>query len=174
MKRLKRSARNNILSLRLGHDEWAEVQRVMDLSRVTRTEIMRSALNLWLDTHGDQDLRRRVLRSKAETSKTGGNMIDGIMKDMESGFKRGVFQEETSFYFSMEEIKLTVKLGRESYQVERGKTVEQADCICKTGPEMFRKIWCDGYQPGMKDFFGGAIKSNAPQMLQQFLKAFGK
>jgi hypothetical protein len=39
---------------------------------------------------------------------------------------------------------------------------------------MFSRIWHDGYRPGIMDFMGGSIKSNAPQHLQQFLTAFGK
>jgi hypothetical protein len=39
---------------------------------------------------------------------------------------------------------------------------------------MFKRIWNDGYRPGIMDFMGGAIKTNAPQLLQQYLSAFGK
>jgi hypothetical protein len=44
----------------------------------------------------------------------------------------------------------------------------------KPAGEMFSNIWNDGYSPGIMDFMGGAIKSNAPQLLQQLLVAFGK
>jgi hypothetical protein len=39
---------------------------------------------------------------------------------------------------------------------------------------MFNRIWNEGYRPGIMDFMGGSLKSNARQLLQQFLRAFGK
>ena len=58
-------------------------------------------------------------------------------------------------------------------KVEKGKTVEEADCVLKTSPEMFIKMW-DGYKPSMMDFMGGKIKSNNPTLLQDFAGAFKK
>lgn len=101
-------------------------------------------------------------------------MINEIFADMKTSYKKGVFGHRTSFYFSIDEVKKTIIFDGEGYAVEDGKTVEDADCVCKTDKELFRKIWFEGYQPGMKDFFSGAIKSNAPQLLQQFMQAFGK
>ena len=101
-------------------------------------------------------------------------MIETIMAEMESLFRKGVFTESTSFYFSVDETPITVVIDSESYTVARGKTVEHADCSCKTGTQMFGQIWNDGYRPGIMDFLSGAIKCDAPLMLPQFLKAFGK
>jgi hypothetical protein len=55
-----------------------------------------------------------------------------------------------------------------------GTTVEEDDGVCTTTAEMFSRIWNDGYRPGIMDFMTGAIKSNAPQLLQQLPVAFGK
>jgi len=52
--------------------------------------------------------------------------------------------------------------------------VESAQCVCKTSPEFFLKIWDEGYRPGLKDFLSGTIKSNNPNELKTFLAAFGK
>jgi putative sterol carrier protein len=79
-----------------------------------------------------------------------------------------------SYYFSLGDCKKTVRLSSESCLVTDGKTIEQADCVCKTSPEFFLKIWQEGYRPGMKDFLSGTIKSNNPGSLQLFLKCFGK
>ena len=63
---------------------------------------------------------------------------------------------------------------RTAASVHDGKLTEDADCICKTSGEIFNKIWNEGFRPGIMDFMSGKIKSNAPQLLQQFLEAFGK
>jgi hypothetical protein len=101
-------------------------------------------------------------------------MVEEIITEMEALFRKGVFSEKTSFYFSVDDIRMTVIIDAESYVVERGKTIERADCSCKTGAQMFGQIWNDGYRPGIMDFLGGAIKCDAPLMLPQFLRAFGK
>ena len=101
-------------------------------------------------------------------------MVEEIIAEMAALFRKGVFSEKTSFYFSVDDIRMTVIIDAESYAVERGKTIEHADCSCKTGAEMFGQIWNDGYRPGIMDFLGGAIKCDAPLMLPQFLRAFGK
>jgi hypothetical protein len=101
-------------------------------------------------------------------------MIEAIIAEMESLFTKGVFQQSTSFYFSVDDTPITVTIDKESYTVERGKTSGPVDCSCKTGAQMFGQIWNDGYRPGIVDFLGGAIKCDAPLMLPQFLKAFGK
>lgn len=101
-------------------------------------------------------------------------MVDGIFTEMATRYKKGEFKEKTVFYFAIDEIKKTLTLNSESCTVENGKTVENADCFCKTNQELFLKIVQDGYQPGMKDFMSGQIKSNAPFLLQQFMGAFAK
>lgn len=101
-------------------------------------------------------------------------MIEAIIAEMESLFRKGVFADRTTFYFSVDGTRITVTIDAETYVVEQGKTVEKPDCSCKTSAEMFGSIWFDGYRPGIMDFLGGAIKCDAPLMLPQFLKAFGK
>ena len=101
-------------------------------------------------------------------------MIEAIIAEMGTLFRKGVFEEKTIFYFSVGETPITVTLDAESYSVARGKTSEAVDCSCKTGVQMFGQIWNDGYRPGIMDFLGGAIKCDAPLMLPQFLRAFGK
>lgn len=101
-------------------------------------------------------------------------MIDGIFAEMANRYKKGEFKEKTVFYFTIDEVKKTLTLLPESCTVENGKTVENADCFCKTNCELFLKIVQDGYQPGIKEFMSGQIKSNAPFLLQQFMGAFAK
>lgn len=101
-------------------------------------------------------------------------MVDAIIAGLDKHYRPGGFQQKTSFYFSVDDIKKTVTLDAESCRVEDGKTVDEADCVCKTGTDMFLRIWNDGYRPGIMDFMGGKIKTNAPELLQKFLAAFGK
>lgn len=101
-------------------------------------------------------------------------MIDQIFATLSESFVPKTLSQSKSFYFSLGAIKKTVELSSDSCRVSDGKAVENADCVCKTSPEFFLKIWNDGYRPGMKDFMTGTIKSNNPTALQDFLRSFGK
>ena len=101
-------------------------------------------------------------------------MIETIFSGLEDSYSSGVIDEVTSFYFSIDDIKKTVVLTPDACRVEDGKTIEEVDCVCKTGSDFFLKIWNDGYRPGMGDFMSGKIKSNNPLTLKDFLAAFGK
>jgi hypothetical protein len=97
-----------------------------------------------------------------------------IFQGLCTEYKPGSFSNPTSFYFSLESVKKTIILGPEGCLIQDGKPAGEADCVCKMAPELFCKIWNDGYRPGMKEFLSGTIKSNNPGLLQDFLKAFGK
>lgn len=97
-----------------------------------------------------------------------------IFDTLQDSYRKGIFSIPTVFYFSVDDVKKTLTLSGEGCTVQDGKTVAEADCVCKTSAEMFNRIWNEGYRPGIMDFMGGKIKSNAPQLLQQFLEAFGK
>jgi putative sterol carrier protein len=101
-------------------------------------------------------------------------MIEQIFATLSQSFVVKAISEPKSFYFSLGEIKKTVELSSDSCRVTDGKAVENADCVCKTSPEFFLRIWRDNYRPGMKDFMTGTIKSNNPTALQDFLRSFGK
>lgn len=101
-------------------------------------------------------------------------MLEGIFNRLPESFVAGVFAKPTSFYFSLGDIKKSVQCGADSCTVSDGRTVDNADCVCKTSPEFFLKIWEENYRPGMKDFMTGTIKSNNPGALQDFLRSFGK
>ncbi len=101
-------------------------------------------------------------------------MIETIFSSLKSSYSSGVIDTETSFYFSIDDIKKTVVLTPDKCRVENGKTIEEVDCVCKTNSDFFLKIWNEGYRPGMGDFMSGKIKSNNPLTLKDFLAAFGK
>lgn len=101
-------------------------------------------------------------------------MLDPIFANLQDSFQAGAFDKPVSFYFSLGDTKKTVQCDSDSCVVSDGRVVENADCVCKTSPEFFMKIWDEGYRPGMKDFMSGTIKSNNPNALQDFLRGFGK
>ena len=101
-------------------------------------------------------------------------MLEAIFTKLPESFVAGTFAKPTSFYFSLGNIKKSVECSADSCSVSDGRTVDNADCVCKTNPEFFLKIWQEKYRPGMKDFMAGTIKSNNPSALQQFLRCFGK
>lgn len=101
-------------------------------------------------------------------------MVEEIFAGLEDAYKPESVTSQMSYYFSLGDIKKTVTISPENCLVEDGKTVENADCVCKTSEDFFAKIWNEGYRPGLKDFMSGTIKSNNPNELKTFLTAFGK
>lgn len=101
-------------------------------------------------------------------------MIEEIFACLPKSFSAEEVTEPVSYYFSLGAIKRTVRLSPQGCIVEEGRTVDNGDCVCKTSPEFFLKIWQDGYRPGVQDFLSGTIKSNNPNALQLFLRSFGK
>ncbi|MGB3209348.1 MAG: hypothetical protein WBB19_01450 [Desulforhopalus sp.] len=101
-------------------------------------------------------------------------MLEKIFAELPESFVIGIFGQPTSFYFSLGDIKKTVQCTEESCAISDGRTIENADCVCKTSQEFFLKIWEENYRPGMKDFMTGTINSNNPDALQTFLRSFGK
>lgn len=101
-------------------------------------------------------------------------MVENIFSALEGSYSPGGIDSETSFYFSIGDIKKTVVLTPEACRVADGKTIDEVDCVCKTDSDFFIKIWDEGYRPGMSDFMSGKIKSNDPFKLKDFLAAFDK
>ena len=101
-------------------------------------------------------------------------MLEDIFSGLSASFVAGTVAAPVSFYFTLGDIKKTVHIRPDTCRVESGRTVDNADCVCKTSPEFFLRIWQEGYRPGMKDFLSGTIKSNDPGLLQVFLRCFGK
>lgn len=101
-------------------------------------------------------------------------MIEKIFTDIPQNCLPNLENDPVSIYFSIDDVKKTVQMSASGCQVENGRTVDTADCVCKTSSEFFLKVWNEGYKPGLKDFLSGAIKSNKPDILQKFLAACGK
>ena len=89
-------------------------------------------------------------------------------------FEKGNVKQDRTFYFSLgDDEKWTVTLTKDKCTVKEGKT-EDADCFFKASEKMFLDVWSGNYTPGVKDFMTGAIKSNNPMLLKEFVSAFRK
>jgi len=88
-------------------------------------------------------------------------------------FQKGSVTKERTYYFSLGDEKWTVILSKDLCVVKPEKT-EDADCFFKASMEMFLDVWSGRHTPSVTDFVTGAIKSNNPLMLKEFVAAFKK
>lgn len=101
-------------------------------------------------------------------------MVQEIFNELQELYQPGIIDRRITYYFSVDENKYTIIAEPEGIMVSKGKTIDPADCVCVTTSAFFLKIWEDGYRPGLADFAGGKIKSNNPNLLITFMKAFGR
>ncbi len=87
-------------------------------------------------------------------------------------FLKGGIKTPRTFYFSLDDVeKWTVTLSPETCTVVAGKT-DDADCFFKSTSKIFLDVWSGKKTPSATDFITGAIKSNNPLMLKEFMGAF--
>ncbi len=104
-----------------------------------------------------------------------GSEIAKVMKGLPKRFVPGNVKKPRTFYFSLgEKEKWTVALGQDECEVTAGKPDEDVDCFFKASEEMFLEVWNGRHTPSAKDFLTGAIKSNNPLLLKEFVAAFRK
>jgi hypothetical protein len=98
--------------------------------------------------------------------------ITQLFTAMPSRYKPGKIAKPTSYYFSIGDDKYTVKLDAQTCTVESGKTIENADCVLKTTPELFEKMVLKGKMPGPIDIARGKVKTNDPSALMKLRDLF--
>jgi putative sterol carrier protein len=87
-------------------------------------------------------------------------------------FVKGSVKTARTFYFSLDDVeKWTVTLSSDACAVKAGKT-DEADCFFKSTSQIFLDVWSGKKTPSAMDFVSGAIKSNNPLMLKEFMGAF--
>ncbi len=87
-------------------------------------------------------------------------------------FLKGSVKTPRTFYFSLDDVeKWTVSISADACSVTPGKT-EDADCFFKSTSKTFLDVWTGKKTPSATDFITGAIKSNNPMMLKEFMGAF--
>jgi len=101
--------------------------------------------------------------------------IGEVFKTLPKRFQKGTVKKPRTFYFSLgDDEKWTVALGPDDCTVTAGKPAQDADCFFKASEKMFLDVWNGKHTPGPKDFLTGAIKSNNPLLLKDFVAAFKK
>ena len=99
--------------------------------------------------------------------------IAAIFQSLPKKFRKENVKTPRTFYFSFdEEEKWTVALTTEKCEVTPGKPEKDADCFFKSSVKMFLDVWNGKHTPSAKDFLTGAIKSNNPLLLKEFVTAF--
>ncbi len=98
--------------------------------------------------------------------------VKQIFAQMPGRYRKGSAAKPTVYYFSIGDFKATVKIDADAVEVEDGKTVENADVVLKTTPELFEKMVLHGKMPGPIDIARGKIKTNDPMGLQKLREMF--
>jgi putative sterol carrier protein len=100
--------------------------------------------------------------------------VSDIFERLPKMFQKGSLKVNRTFYFSLgEDEKWTVSFTKDKCTVKPGNT-EEADCFFKASTEMFLDVWNGRHTPSIADFMTGAIKSNNPILLKEFVAAFRK
>jgi long-chain acyl-CoA synthetase len=101
--------------------------------------------------------------------------IETVFKGLPKRFNKANVKTPRTFYFSLgDDEKWTVVLTKAKCEVKKGKPASDADCFFKASEEMFLDVWNGEHTPSAKDFLTGAIKSNNPLLLKEFVAAFKK
>jgi len=101
--------------------------------------------------------------------------IAKVFQGLPKRFQKGTVQKPRTFYFSLDDDeKWTVALSPDKCDVTSGKPAADADCFFKASKQMFLDVWNGKHVPSAKDFLTGAIKSNNPLLLKDFVAAFKK
>lgn len=88
-------------------------------------------------------------------------------------YRPGVLDRPRTYYFSIGDFKYTLRCTPDACALEEGKTVDQADCILKTTPELFEQLVFKGKRPGAWDIARGRFKTNDVAALTQLKDLFG-
>jgi len=98
--------------------------------------------------------------------------IRKIFEALPERYRPGTATAPRVYYFSIGDVRYTVRLEPERCTVEPGKTVEQADVVLKTTPAIFEKMVLRGERPGALDIALGRIKTNDPAALKRLQDYF--
>lgn len=98
--------------------------------------------------------------------------IPQLFAAMSTRYRPGKIDRKLTYYFSIGDHKYTVVVEPQSCKVEEGKTVENADCVLKTTPELFEKMVIHGKMPGPIDIARGKVKTNDTGALMRLRELF--
>jgi len=98
--------------------------------------------------------------------------IPQLFAGLPSRFRAGKLDRAMTYYFSIGDHRFTVRADATACKVEAGKTVENADCVLKTSPELFEKMVIHGKTPGPLDIARGKVKTNDARALAKLRDVF--
>ncbi len=116
-------------------------------------------------------------KPKAQAAPAQPSGLARLFHDLERGFRPGKLDDDVSFYFSLgaeDSGKWSLVIGPERCEVTNGKPDGgKADCVLKTDEATFTRIVKESYVPSFAEFMSGKVKTNSPDLLRTFQKAFG-
>ena len=98
--------------------------------------------------------------------------IPEIFRNMPARYRGAGLSTPRTYYFSIGDHKYTVRLTPQSCVVEDGKTVDNADCVLKTTPDLFEGMVLRGKLPGALDIARGRFKTSNVALLQDLPTLF--
>jgi long-chain acyl-CoA synthetase len=138
-----------------------------DASRAVAELVQRAVVALSRGQVLDISQLKELSQSPAQDDSLG-----AVLAELKARFVPGSVDAPLSFYFSLGAERWTVVLGPDGCQVSPGKAVDNADCVLKTAPSMFRRIICEAYTPEPGEFVSGVVKTNNIAHLFTLQKAF--
>jgi putative sterol carrier protein len=97
---------------------------------------------------------------------------ESIFEQMPSRYIKGRATGPSTFYFSIDNHKYTVRISPEECKVEKGKTQDRTDFVLKTTAALFEKMVIKGKMPSPLDVMRGKIKTNDPLALKKLRGMF--
>ena len=93
--------------------------------------------------------------------------IRAIFEEMPNRYVPGTTTQTLVYYFSVGDEKWTVTLNPEDCSAVPGKHTENADCVVKADPKLFKKMVLEGKKPGAFDLARGKLKTSDVQLLMK-------
>jgi len=94
-----------------------------------------------------------------------------ILAALPGRFIPGKLTREVSYYFSIGDQKVTLRLGPQRCEVVPGNA-GNADCVVKADPAVFEKLVVHGQAPGALDIARGRFKTSDVGLLSLLKDAF--
>ena len=96
-----------------------------------------------------------------------------IFTTLQNQYRTGQIDKDIVYYFSIGSDKYTLFARRDGCEVQKGKTVDNADCVVKADPKLFSNMVLKGKKPGMMDITRGKIKFSDMGLVMKLQDLFG-
>ena len=99
--------------------------------------------------------------------------IATIFTTLQSQYQTGKVDTEIVYYFSLGSDKYTLFARPDGCEVQKGKAVENADCVIKSDPKLFGNMVLRGKKPGALDIARGKVKFSDMNLVMKLQELFG-